>query len=73
MESKTFVVPNISCGHCVHTVEMEVGEINGVISVKAIQDSKQVTVEWAAPATWDQIQNTLQEINYPPEGLIQIN
>jgi len=25
------------------------------------------------PATWGKIQTTLQEINYPPEGLIQIS
>ena len=73
MESKTFTVPNISCGHCTHAIEMEVGEIAGVASVKAVQDSKQVTVEWDSPATWEKIQATLQEINYPPEGLIQIN
>ena len=73
MESKTFTVPNISCGHCVNTVEMEVGELTGVSSVKASEATKQVTVEWAAPANWEQIQATLQEINYPPEGLIQIS
>ena len=73
MQNKTFTVPNISCGHCVHTVEMEVGEIPGVNSVKAVQDSKQVTVQWDTPATWEQIRATLQEINYPPEGLLQIN
>ncbi len=73
MESKTFTVPNISCGHCTHTIEMEVGDIAGVNSVKADQESKQVTVEWNAPATWNEIQALLQEINYPPEGLIQIS
>jgi copper chaperone CopZ len=73
MESKTFTVPNISCGHCTHTIESEVSELAGVNSVTAVQDSQQVTVEWDAPATWEQIQATLQEINYPPEGLIQIN
>ncbi len=72
METKTFTVPNISCGHCVHTIEMEVGDLAGVSSVKASQESKQVTVAWDAPANWDQIQATLVEINYPPEGLIQI-
>mgnify|MGYP001162081131 FL=1 len=73
MESKTFTVPNISCGHCTHTIEMEVGELAGVKSVKAEQNSKQVTVQWEAPANWNQIQSLLQEINYPPEGLIQIS
>ena len=65
MESKTFMVPNISCGHCVHTVEMELGDLAGVQSVKAEQDSKMVTVSWGSPATWEQIKQTLVEINYP--------
>lgn len=66
MDSKTFTVPNISCGHCVHTVQMEVGDIPGVKSVKAEQDTKQVFVEWDEPATWDQIKALLTEINYAP-------
>jgi copper chaperone len=66
MQSKTFEVPNISCGHCVMTVQNEVSELNGVSKVQADQDSKMVTVEWDAPATWDQIKATLTEINYPP-------
>ena len=66
MQSKTFTVPNISCGHCTHTVEMEVGDIAGVKSVKAEQDSKQVVVEWGEPATWEQIEALLVEINYAP-------
>lgn len=63
---KSFIVPNISCGHCVMTVEREVGEIAGVQSVKADQDSKQVVVAWDTPATWDQIKELLEEIDYPP-------
>lgn len=70
---KTFTVPNISCGHCVHTVKMEVGDITGVQRVDADEESKQVTVVWDEPATWDQIRDTLVEINYPPEGLVQIS
>lgn len=66
MTSKTFTVPNISCGHCVHTVQMEVGDIPGVKSVKAEQGTKQVVVEWDAPATWEQIEALLVEINYAP-------
>ncbi len=73
MTTKSFTVPNISCGHCTHTIEMEVGEMAGVKSVKAEIDSKKVTVEWTDPATWEKIQSLLQEINYPPEGLIQLS
>ncbi len=66
MTTKTFIVPNISCGHCTHTVEMEVSELAGVVSVKAEQESKQVTVEWNDPASWENIKSLLVEINYPP-------
>lgn len=72
MSEKTFTVPNISCGHCVHSIKMEVGEIVGVQHVETNQESKRVTVVWNEPASWDQIRDTLVEINYPPEGLIQI-
>ena len=73
MSYKTFIVPNISCGHCTHTIEMELGDLEGVTSVKAEQDTQKVTVEWQAPATWDAIEALLQDINYPPEQLLQIN
>lgn len=66
MEKKTFLVPNISCEHCVHTVESEVSELPGVRAVHADESSKQVTVEWDAPTTWPKIEQVLTEINYPP-------
>ncbi len=65
MDSKTFTVPAISCGHCVMTVEREVGELEGVVSVKADENTKQVVVQWDAPANWDKIKNLLVEIEYP--------
>ncbi len=66
MSSKTFSVPNISCGHCVMTIQNEVGELAGVTRVTANKESRMVTVEWDAPASWEQIQALLVEINYPP-------
>jgi copper chaperone CopZ len=66
MNEKTFTVPNISCGHCVKTVEREVSELPGVMTVKAEEDTKQVKVQWNPPATWDEIEALLIEIEYPP-------
>lgn len=66
MPSKTFQVPNISCGHCVMTIKNEVGELAGVRQVDADKDTRIVTVQWDTPATWDQIRDLLTEINYPP-------
>lgn len=66
MTTKTFEVPNISCGHCTHTIETEVSELEGVRRVSADVDSKHVTVEWDDPATWEQIEDLLKEIDFPP-------
>lgn len=73
MDSKTVVVPNISCGHCVHTIEDEVGSLGGVTFVKADVASRQVVVRWDAPADWEKISTLLHEIGYPPQELLQIN
>ena len=68
MTTRTFKVPNISCGHCVMTIQREVGELEGVTSVSAKQDTKMVTVEWKEPpASWERIRSLLEEINYSPE------
>ncbi len=73
MTTKTFTVPAISCGHCTHTIESELSELAGVTSVQAVKDTKQVTVTWNDPASWDKIKSLLHEINYPPQELIQLN
>ena len=68
MQTKTFKVPNISCGHCVHTIQNELGDLEGVKKVVANEATKLVTVEWEAPQTWENIKATLEEINYPAEN-----
>lgn len=72
MNSKTIVVPNISCGHCTNTIEEELREIVGVEEVTAVIDTKQVTITWSDPATWPEIDGMLHEINFPPQQLIQL-
>jgi hypothetical protein len=51
---------------------MEVGELQGVESVKAEQNSKKVQITFDAPATEEKIKALLAEINYPAEGLISL-
>ncbi len=65
METKTIIVPNISCGHCTAAIEEEISDINGVTKVSAEQATKQVTIEFEAPASWQEIDETLTEIGYP--------
>lgn len=66
MTRVTYEVPNIMCGHCIHTIEMELGDLAGVHSVKATENDKRVTVEFEPPADEGQIVAVLTEINYPP-------
>lgn len=66
MQSKTFTVPNIGCDGCVRTIVNELTQQAGVTHVTADRDTKVVTVQWDDPATWEQIQATLKEIDYAP-------
>ncbi len=72
MTTVTYTVPAISCGHCTHTIETEVGELQGVQSVKAAIDTKKVEITFDAPASEEVIKALLAEIDYPVEGLITL-
>lgn len=65
MTTVTYNIPNISCGHCVHTIQMELSEVEGVSRVEASQMTKQVVVDFEPPATEERIKVVLSEINYP--------
>lgn len=65
MTTVTYSLPAIDCAHCIHTVEMEVGELKGVQSVKADLDTKNVQISFEAPASEEKIKALLAEINYP--------
>ncbi|MFN8442186.1 MAG: heavy-metal-associated domain-containing protein [Caldilineaceae bacterium] len=66
MTTKTYLVPNISCGHCTATIERELKFVEGLESVKAEIDSKKVTVEVADAGVLKDVEATLDEIGYPP-------
>jgi copper chaperone len=72
MTTVTYSVPAISCGHCTHTIETELGDMQGIQSVKAAIDTKKVEITFDAPANEDSIKALLSEINYPVESLITI-
>lgn len=67
MSEKKFHIPNITCGHCVRTIQNELTEIAGVTQVSGDPASKSVAVEWESPANEDAIRKILKEINYPAE------
>ena len=72
MTTVIYTVPAISCGHCIHTIETEVGEMQGVQSVKADEATKKVEIIFDTPANEAMIKALLAEINYPAEGLLTL-
>ncbi len=64
----TYSIPNINCGHCVHTIQSEVIDIPGVKSVKADLTLRVATIEFEPPASEEKIKELLQSINYPVAG-----
>jgi copper chaperone len=72
MTTVTYSIPAISCGHCTHTIETELGDLQGIQSVKADEATKKVEITFDAPADEQKIKALLAEINYPVEGLISL-
>lgn len=67
MTTLTVKAPDISCGHCVRTIENEVCELPGVQNVQANEQSKVVTITYDQPATEQAIKDLMAEIGYPAQ------
>lgn len=65
MISKTYQIPNISCGHCTATIERELAALAGVAKVNAQIEPKQVTVEVNDESVLREVESTLSEIGFP--------
>ena len=65
MTTVTYSVPNISCEHCVHTIQTEIADVKGVQTVKADLATKKVEIAFEAPASEATLKSLLAEINYP--------
>ena len=68
MTTVTYSIPNISCNHCVHTIQTEVSELAGVSSVKADANTRTAIIVYDPPADEEKIKSLLAEINYPAVG-----
>lgn len=66
MPTAHYTVPNISCGHCVQTIQRVVQEVAGVREVSGDEDSKQIEVVYEPPATPEAIIAAMTEWDYPP-------
>jgi copper chaperone len=67
MEKRKVHIPAVNCGHCIATIKRELSEIDGIESVKGDPHTKDVTISWRVPLTWELIRSKLIEIGYPPE------
>lgn len=65
MKKNIFSVPNISCGHCINAIKLELIDLAGVLFVEGDPVNKTITVEWEEPATLEIIRKRLEDINYP--------
>lgn len=65
MTTKTYTVPAISCGHCTATIERELKFVDGLESVKAELESKQVIVQVQGDDVLAEVEKMLEEIGYP--------
>lgn len=66
METVTLIAPDISCGHCVATVQDAVGKIEGVQEVTASAETRQVFVQFDTDRTnLDDITRALEDAGYP--------
>ncbi|MGH2533433.1 MAG: heavy-metal-associated domain-containing protein [Thermomicrobiales bacterium] len=66
LDQITLTAPDISCGHCVATVQNEVGALPGVESVQASAETKQILIAFDAnQVSLGRIKETLDEAGYP--------
>jgi copper chaperone CopZ len=67
MEKLILNIPAIHCGHCAHTIKMELSDLEGVFSVDVDTEKKEILVAFGPPANEKEIRDLLVEINYPAE------
>ena len=66
VEHMTVTAPDISCGHCVATVQEAVGALPGVARVAADADTKRVEIDFdPGRVSLAQIAAALDEAGYP--------
>jgi copper chaperone len=64
MAEMTFVVPGMSCGHCVNAVTREVSALNGIARVDVDLATKLVTITATADVSRDVVMEAIREAGY---------
>jgi copper chaperone len=64
MQTKTYTVTGMTCGHCVNAVSTEVGQIPGVTGVQVDLASGAVTVTSEQPLDDEAVRAAVDEAGY---------
>lgn len=65
-EQVTLQAPDISCGHCVSSVQNRLGNLEGIQNVTASAETKLINVEFdPARISLDKIESELDDEGYP--------
>jgi copper chaperone len=63
---KIFKIPSVSCGHCLKTIERELGFVDGAEYVEGNVEAKTVRVELRDEAALETARSLLAEIGFTP-------
>ncbi len=67
MSTLEVTAPDISCEHCQHTIEHDLGGVPGVRKVVVDIDAKRVRLDYdGAETTPEVLRSKLVDIGYPP-------
>lgn len=62
----TLQTPDLSCSHCVKTIQETLGSLDGITSASASEDKKSVDVEFDEEViSLGKIESALREVGYP--------
>jgi copper chaperone len=64
VNTETYTVTGMTCGHCAASVTEEISEIPGVDSVDVVVDTGAVTVTSTAPLDADAVRAAVEEAGY---------
>lgn len=66
MPQVTLEAPDISCGHCIQSIEKAVSKLPGASFISGDADAKLITVDYdPAAVSLEQIESVLEEEGYP--------
>lgn len=64
MNSETYIVSGMTCGHCAASVTEEISEIDGVEKVDVVVDTGAVTVTSSQPLDEADVRAAVEEAGY---------